>query len=227
MRQTRRTWLSGTGTALLVGLAGCSGILGNDGGESTPEEEGTDQPSNGETATEQPAEESGMSDPDPIDAAVVAEWNAIRTRLRDPVILGHAGEFAAGASVAGHVFERFETASGEHNAHETLEDMGRDRRSGGELLGVSEDDRVAKTGSHGVPLRDDCRVGRVRVRHSRLLRRLFCRCFAVRGLIRPLFFGGRFASIVPENLGTSREGDEECCTSSTEPRTPCLSHVLG
>jgi hypothetical protein len=42
--------------------------------------------------------------------------------LRDPVILGHAEEFAAGASVAGHIFEWFETASGEHNAHEVLED---------------------------------------------------------------------------------------------------------
>ena len=130
MRQTRRTWLSGTGTALLVGLAGCAGILGSDGGESTPEKEGTDQPSNGETATEQPAEESGMSDPDPTDAAVVAEWNAMRTRLRDPVILGHAEEFAAGASVAGHIFERFETASGEHNAHETLEDTSEEHYEG-------------------------------------------------------------------------------------------------
>jgi plastocyanin len=122
MRQTRRTWLSGTGTALLVGLAGCAGILGDDGGESTPEREETDQPSNGETATEQSA--------DSTDAAVVAEWNAIRTRLRDPVILGHAEEFAAGASVAAHVFERFETASGEHNAHETLEDTSEEHYEG-------------------------------------------------------------------------------------------------
>ena len=106
MQQTRRTWLSGTGTALLgLGLAGCA-MFGDGDTSAAGDESESDQPSNGET---------------PTDAAVTAEWNAIRTRLRDPVILGHAGEFAAGASVAGHIFERFETASGEHNAHETLE----------------------------------------------------------------------------------------------------------
>jgi len=138
MRQTRRTWLSGTGTALLVGLAGCAGILGNDGGESTPEKEGTDQPSNGETATEQPAEESGMSDPDPTDAAVVAEWNAMRTRLRDPVILGHAEEFAAGASVAAHVFEDVDDGMGKAfgtDVHDFAEAYARD-----EVIELERDD---------------------------------------------------------------------------------------
>ncbi|MEF8902012.1 MAG: DUF5059 domain-containing protein [Halovenus sp.] len=123
MPPTRRTWLGATGTALLsLALAGCSGILGDGEDESTLDGGGTDQPSNSETPTEGPAEESGIGDPDPTDAAVAAEWNVIRTRLRDPVILGHADEFAPGASVAGHIFERFETASGEHNAHETLEE---------------------------------------------------------------------------------------------------------
>lgn len=64
------------------------------------------------------------------DIAVAAEWNAIRTRLRDPVILGHAGAFADGAAVAAHIFERFETASGEHNAHEVLEETSEDNYVG-------------------------------------------------------------------------------------------------
>ena len=139
MRQTRRTLLGGTGTALLAGLAGCTGILGNDGDELTPQGEETDQPSNGDTATD----ESGIADPDPTDAAVVAEWNAMRIRLRDPVILGHAEEFTAGASVAGYIFERFETASGEHNAHEMLEDTSEKHYEGfekglGDLRGALE-----------------------------------------------------------------------------------------
>ena len=96
MRETRRNWLRGTSAALVgVALAGCNETLGDD-------------------------EETAQLNP--TEAAVVAEWNAIRTRLRDPVILGHAAEFAAGASVAGNIFERFETASGEHNAHEMLEE---------------------------------------------------------------------------------------------------------
>ncbi|WP_283401560.1 DUF5059 domain-containing protein [Halorubrum sp. DM2] len=136
MRRTRRTLLGGTGTALLAGLAGCSGILGSDGDE-------TDQPSNGDTTTEQSTDESGIADPDPTDAAVVSEWNAMRIRLRDPVILGHAEEFTAGASVASRIFERFETASGEHNAHEVLEDTSEEHYEGfeeglGDLRGALE-----------------------------------------------------------------------------------------
>ncbi len=132
MQQTRRTWLGTTGTALLgLGLAGCSGMFGSGGG-SESEDEGTGQSPNGDTPTptEEPAAESETPAPDPTDAAVAAEWNAIRTRLRDPVILGHAGEFATGASVAGHIFERFEAASGEHNAHETLEETGEEHYEG-------------------------------------------------------------------------------------------------
>jgi len=60
-------------------------MFGDGDTSAAGDESESDQPSNGET---------------PTDAAVTAEWNAIRTRLRDPVILGHAGEFAAGASVA-------------------------------------------------------------------------------------------------------------------------------
>jgi len=61
---------------------------------------------------------------------VTSEWNAIRTRLRDPVILGHAEEFEAGASVVGDIFQRFEAASGEHNAHGTLEETSEEHYEG-------------------------------------------------------------------------------------------------
>ena len=104
------------------------------GEESTPTPEETGEPTDGgtETPTDEGNEdgESSVEVPDPTDAAVAAEWNAIRTRLRDPVILGHAGEFAAGASVAGGIFERFEAASGEHNAHETLEETSEEHYAG-------------------------------------------------------------------------------------------------
>jgi len=143
MQQTRRTWLSGTGTALLgLGLAGCTGMFGNGGGSAT---------SGDGTETAESSADTGVADPDPTDAAVVAEWNAIRTRLRDPVILGHAGEFAAGASVAGDIFERFEAAAGEHNAHETLEETSEEHYAGfeeglGELRATLEAEDLA--GAH-------------------------------------------------------------------------------
>ena len=118
MQQTRRTWLRTTGAVLAgAALAGCSGS--NDGDdEEEPSSEPDEDPSEGEdpdTSEPEPAFEAA-------DIGVVSEWNAIRTRLRDPLILGHAGEFQAGAGVVGNIFERFETASGEHNAHEALEE---------------------------------------------------------------------------------------------------------
>jgi plastocyanin len=100
-------------------------MLSEDGGESTSEGEDTEQPATDDTTAEQ-----SIDPTDPTDAAVVAEWNAMRTRLRDPVVLGHAEEFAAGASVAGNIFERFETASGEYNAHEMLEDTSEEHYEG-------------------------------------------------------------------------------------------------
>ena len=125
MRQTRRSWLKGTGVALFgTAVAGCSGAFEDDESGSTPDTDGDDQSTATATATERGSagDKETATGPDPTDVAVVAEWNAIRTRLRDPVILGHGEEFAAGASVAADIFERFEKASGEHNAHETLEE---------------------------------------------------------------------------------------------------------
>ncbi|WP_247730390.1 DUF5059 domain-containing protein [Halovivax limisalsi] len=118
MRETRRTWIAGTGATVLgTALAGCSGILDRD--DSTGD--GDDRSTGTTTETDDGSDEGESVQPEPTDVAVAAEWNAIRTRLRDPVILGHADEFAAGASVAGAIFERFERASGEDNAHEMLE----------------------------------------------------------------------------------------------------------
>jgi Plastocyanin len=106
MRHTRRRLLETTGTVLATAaLAGCNG------------------------ATEQAASGDGASTIG-ADLGVVAEWNAIRTRLRDPVILGHAEEYAAGASVVGDIFERFERVSGENNAHERLEDTAEEHYEG-------------------------------------------------------------------------------------------------
>ena len=112
MQETRRTWLKGTSAAIVgVALAGCSGILdGNDSSSSGEDDQST---------------QAGATD-----IAVTSEWNAIRTRLRDPVILGHAEEFEAGASVVGDIFRRFEVASGEHNAHETLEETSEEHYEG-------------------------------------------------------------------------------------------------
>lgn len=145
MPQTRRTWLQASTALVTLGLAGCSGILGASDEPAT--DGGTDGTSGGDgTAQSTDEEESVPSEqPDPTDVGVVAEWNAIRTRLRDPVVLGHAGEFAAGATVARDIFERFETASGEHNAHETLEATGESNYEGfeaglGELRTALEDD---------------------------------------------------------------------------------------
>ena len=105
MRPTRRTLLATSAATITAGLAGCSGT-----GDQSNEAGGTTFAA--------------------ADLGVVAEWNAIRTRLRDPVILGHAKEYAAGASVVGDIFERFESASGENNAHERLEDTDEEHYEG-------------------------------------------------------------------------------------------------
>ena len=122
MVQTRRRLLQTTGTVLTTAaLAGCSGT-----GDET-------------------ASDAGGATIKPADLGVVAEWNAIRTRLRDPVILGHAEEYAAGASVLSNIFERFEGASGENNAHERLEDTDEEHYEGfetalGDLRSALESD---------------------------------------------------------------------------------------
>ena len=142
MGETRRTWLEGTATALLgVGLAGCSGIFRDGDGESTSAADQDGQP------TANTAEDGDVSDTVDIDGAtiaVTAEWNAIRTRLRDPVILGHADEYTAGRSVAANIFERFEHAAGDYNAHEMLEETSEERYAGfeeglGDLRAALED----------------------------------------------------------------------------------------
>ncbi|MFD1586888.1 DUF5059 domain-containing protein, partial [Halorientalis brevis] len=112
MRPNRRQLLRSAGlAAAAVGLAGCNSTTGN---ESTSP--GTDTPS-GTTTDDDSSESASVS----VDAAVAAEWTAMRSRLDDAYALGLAGLGGEGASVAGRTFERFENASGEYGAHEYLE----------------------------------------------------------------------------------------------------------
>ncbi|MFC7059406.1 DUF5059 domain-containing protein [Halovenus salina] len=122
MEQTRRRWLQSAGAVLTsVALAGCSGSDSDDPTETESADDGeSGGTSDGESSEDTSEDASGSFDA--TDVAVISEWNAIRTRLRDPVILGHAEEYGAGAAVVGDIFERFETASGEYNAHEMLEE---------------------------------------------------------------------------------------------------------
>ena len=121
MPHSRRRLLQTTGTVLATAaFAGCSG---------SPKQ----------------TDSGGEASIAAADLGVVAEWNAIRTRLRDPVILGHAEEYAAGASVVGDIFGRFERVSGENNAHERLEDTDTEHYEGfetalGDLRSALEDD---------------------------------------------------------------------------------------
>ena len=129
MQQTRRNWLRTASAAVAgVALAGCSALSTDESEESEPETE----PSSTAPETEQEAQEGQEEELEAsaVDIGVVSEWNAIRTRLRDPVILGHAEEYAAGVSVVGDIFERFESAAGEHNAHETLEETSEESYEG-------------------------------------------------------------------------------------------------
>jgi plastocyanin len=124
MQQTRRTWLRATAAAMAgVGLAGCQGS-DDDDEDPTPTETGEE---NGQQSESESGNGESDGPPEEVDAApeevaLAAEWNAIRTRLRDPVILGHADRFDAGEAVAAGIFERFETAAGDPNAHEALEE---------------------------------------------------------------------------------------------------------
>lgn len=147
MGKTRRNWLRATAVALAsVGLAGC-GMNSDDGDDENSDDEGeenggdsptrtetesSDQQSNGENSSksEEGSDSEGDLQADAVDIGVASEWNAVRTRLRDPVILGHAEEYAAGASVVGDIFERFESASGENNAHEMLEETSEENYEG-------------------------------------------------------------------------------------------------
>jgi len=123
MQQTRRTWMRAGLTAVTsVVIAGCGARENDRDKRMDPGAERGSPSDDSET-------ESGP-EADAADIGVVSEWNAIRTRLRDPVVLGRAEAYAAGASVVGDIFQRFETASGEHNAHETLEETSEESYEG-------------------------------------------------------------------------------------------------
>jgi plastocyanin len=110
----RRQFIGLAGLAASGVLAGCPASSGTDT-EATTESTDTDQVTDTETETEEMASVSG---PEP---AVATELNAYRGRLYDAVALGRAGMTGAGASVAESIFARFEGASGEFGAHESLE----------------------------------------------------------------------------------------------------------
>ncbi|MFC7142045.1 DUF5059 domain-containing protein [Halosimplex aquaticum] len=126
MERSRREVLSAGATLFAtVGVAGCNGLGGGTddaeadtetGGTATDSDESTST-ANGETA----GDSGGTSQTAPVDAAVAAEWNAMRARVWDAAALGLAGESGAGASVAQSIFARFEEATGEYGAHEALE----------------------------------------------------------------------------------------------------------
>ncbi|QLH84493.1 DUF5059 domain-containing protein [Halosimplex pelagicum] len=101
----RRRDVLATGAALAtLGLAGCNG---NSDSDETGASTGTASGDGDGSAS--------------VDAAVAAEWNAMRARVWDAFALGCAREYGAGASVAQSTFARFEGASGEYGAHEMLE----------------------------------------------------------------------------------------------------------
>jgi plastocyanin len=120
-----------------VGLAGCQGNSDDEDATPTETSEGNGQSSGENEDSEGPPAEV---DATPEEVAITAEWNAIRTRLRDPVILGHASRFDAGEAVAAGIFERFETAAGDPNAHEALEESSEEAYEGFEdgLGGLGE-----------------------------------------------------------------------------------------
>lgn len=114
MRSNRRQLLRSAGlAAATLGLAGCTSQ--NQTGTNTSAGTTTSK----ETGTETKAGETSVSVS--ATAAVTAEWNAMRCRLDDAYTLGLAGDTAAGSTVASQTFERFEGATQEYGAHETLE----------------------------------------------------------------------------------------------------------
>jgi len=141
MMQPRRRDVLTTGTTLAaLGLAGCNSILGDqtptdsdtDSGDGTPTDGGTDTPASDEGDEE---DDDGSASVD-AEAAVAAEWTAMRTRLDDAFAFGLAGHAEAGASVGQNVFARFEGANGEYGAHEFLEATSEDNYEGFEEDGL-------------------------------------------------------------------------------------------
>ncbi|WP_424019813.1 DUF5059 domain-containing protein [Halorientalis pallida] len=131
MRPNRRQLLrTATAVAAGLGLAGCSGS--NEDG--TPTDTATDAPTDTPASTEDGEAETSASVG--AEAAVAAEWTAMRTRLDDAFALGVAGHADAGASVGQSVFARFEGANGEYGAHEYLEATNEANYSGFEEDGL-------------------------------------------------------------------------------------------
>jgi plastocyanin len=117
MTVNRRQLLRATG--LLAASASVAGCNGNSGANNETSATDTDT----DTATDTPADDDGGDASASVgaEAAVAAEWTAMRTRLDDAFTLGVAGHAEAGASVGQNVFARFEGANGEYGAHEYLE----------------------------------------------------------------------------------------------------------
>ena len=115
MPTRRRDLLAVGAAALAAGVAGCNGRTerGTDAETGTAESTGT--------TTASTAAGGGTAPRSRVGTAVAAEWNAMRARLRDAHAAGLAGDTGTGAAVAQHTFARFEGASGEYGAHETLE----------------------------------------------------------------------------------------------------------
>ena len=93
-------------SALAAGLAGC-----NDAGENSLD-----------GSAETPESGSAGGTTAPVEAAVAAEWNAMRARVQDALSLGVAGDAGGGAAAAQATFARFEGATGAYGAHEMLEE---------------------------------------------------------------------------------------------------------
>jgi plastocyanin len=115
MRPTRRDLLAFGAAGLATGLAGCSGESGGAAGEPGGSDSGS---ASGGADDSESGDAGGLA---ATDVAVAAEWNAMRARAWDALALGVGGQAGAGATVAQETFARFEGASGEYGAHETLE----------------------------------------------------------------------------------------------------------
>jgi plastocyanin len=132
MRPNRRQVLrTATAVAAGLGFAGCSGGSQN----GTPTDTATDVPTDTPASTEDDTEAETSSSVG-AEAAVAAEWTAMRARLDDAFALGVAGHGDAGASVGQSVFARFEGANGEYGAHEFLEATSEANYSGFEEDGL-------------------------------------------------------------------------------------------
>ncbi len=122
MQPSRRDLLATGAMALATGLAGC-GMGGESTATAATESSATagDGTSSGGTSDGETPDSEPSAATASVNAAVAAEWNAMRARLWDALALGLAGDTRTAASVAQATFARFEQASGEYGAHEMLE----------------------------------------------------------------------------------------------------------